>query len=77
MSRAAILASNKALADAVGEGLEGQRLASHFLARLRLEPIDTDDLERALKQANAASPARLRGFCRRIQRALEQGADHA
>ena len=65
------------LPEAGGEGLEGQRLASHLLARLRVEYIDPDELLRALLLAQDASEARLRGFCRRLQKGLERGADHA
>lgn len=65
------------LADAVGEALEGQRLASHLLARLRTEILDPDDLMRALVLAQAASNDRLRGFARRIQKELEREVGHA
>lgn len=65
------------LADAVGEALEGQRLASHLLARIRTDYIDVDELHKLILQAQQASPDRLRGFARRLQKELERGVDHA
>ena len=65
------------LADAVGEALEGQRLASHLLARLRTEFVEHDALHRLIVQAHQASPDRLAGLARRLQKALEQGVLHA
>lgn len=64
--------ASKALGDAIGENLEGQRLASHFVARLRAEFPDTDELLRAFLLAQQASPERLRGFARRVQKELER-----
>lgn len=61
------------LADAVGEHLEGARLASHLLARLLTDHVDVDDLHKLIVQAHQASPARLRGLARRIQKELERG----
>ena len=60
------------LADAVAENIAGSQAASHFLARLPGELLDPDELMRALLLAHQASPARLRGFCRRIQKQLER-----
>ena len=60
------------LADAVGEALEGQRLASHLLARLRTEFVEHDALHRLIVQAHQASPDRLRGLAGRIQKELER-----
>lgn len=65
------------VADAVGEHLEGQRLASHLLARIRTDYIDVDDLHKLIVQAHQASPDRLRGLARRLQKELEQGVGHA
>ena len=62
------------LADAVGENLEGIRLASNFVARNPHERLGPDELLRALLLAQSASPDRLRGFCRRVQQQLERGA---
>ncbi len=70
-------AHHRAVAEAVSEALEGQRLASHLLARLRTEILDPDDLMRTLVLAQAASDDRLRGFARRLQKALEQEVGHA
>ena len=60
------------VADAVGEHLEGQRLASHLLARIRTEFVEHDELHRLIVQAHQASPDRLRGLARRIQKELER-----
>lgn len=60
------------LADAVSEALEGQRLASHLLARIRTEFVEHDELHRLIVQAHQASPDRLRGLARRIQKELER-----
>ena len=61
------------LADAVGEFLEGQRLASHFLARCRAEYVDPDDLHRQIELARGVSLERLRGFARRLSKEIEGG----
>lgn len=63
-----------ALAQAVGENIEGGRVASSFLWDLRSATPDPDALLRSLLEAQQASPARLRGFCRRLQKALERAA---
>ena len=68
--------TSRALGDAVGEYLEGQRLASHFVARCRAEFVDPDDLHRQLEMARGASLERLRGFARRLSKEIE-GAGHA
>lgn len=77
MNRAHALDEARRIVDAVGEAVEGGRLASHFLARLRVEHVDVDDLMRALLTAQAASDDRLRGFARRIQKELEREAANA
>lgn len=64
------------LAEAVGEALEGQSQASQFLERLRNRDasIDGDSLYYELIRSQG-TPARARGFSKRIQRELErQGA---
>lgn len=65
-------AHHRAVADAVSEALDGQRLASRFIDELRMTYADPDALYFALQAANA-SPARLRGFCRAVQKMLEVG----
>ena len=61
MSRVHHVDQARRVADAVGEALEGQRLASHLLARLRTEFVDHDALHRLIVQAHQASPDRLAG----------------
>lgn len=61
------------LADAIAENIESGRLAGHFLARPPAKILDPDKLLRALLLAQAASPNRLRGFARRLQKQLERG----
>lgn len=67
----------RALADEILNNIEGGLLAGHFVGRLRGELLDPDELLRALPLAQQASPDRLRGFCRRIQKQLERGAGNA
>lgn len=62
------------LADAVGDNIQGQTDAERVIARLRLEYSDPDDLMRAVLEAQAWSPDRLRGFCRALQKQIERGA---
>ena len=71
------MTQHRQLADAVGEALEGQRLASHLLARLRTEFVEHDALHRLIVQAHQASPDRLAGLARRLQKALEREVGHA
>jgi len=59
------------IADAVGEHIEGQRVGSHLVARVRAEFSDTDELFRAVELARGSSLDRLRGLCRAVQKALE------
>ena len=73
MSRVHHVDQARRVADAVGEALEGQRLASHLLARLRTEFVEHDALHRLIVQAHQASPDRLLGLARRLQKELEQG----
>lgn len=64
------------LADAVGDALDGQRLASRVLDQVRNTFAEPDTLYFALQAANG-SPARLRGFCRALQKALEAAHESA
>ena len=59
------------LAKAIGENIEGGRLAGRFLASLSSDLLDPDELLGAVLDAQQASPDRFRGFVRRIQTALE------
>lgn len=70
-------ANSAELGQAIGEYLEGQRLASHFLARCRVEHVDPDELHQQIELCRAASLDRLRGFARRISKEIERGAGHA
>ncbi len=63
-------AQHRAVADAVGDALDGQRLASRILDQVRNTFAEPDTLYFALQAANT-SPARLRGFCRALQKSLE------
>lgn len=63
-------AHHRAVADAVSEALDGQRLASRFVDELRMTYADPDALFFEMQGANT-SPARLRGFCRAVQKMLE------
>lgn len=60
------------LADAVGEALEGQRQAARFLDRLNGEIPDPDALYYEWIKAQG-TPARARGFARRLQKDLGRG----
>lgn len=68
--------NSRQLAKAIGENIEGGRLAGRFLARLPSDRLDPDELLGALLDVQQASPDRLRGFARRIQKALEVRHGH-
>ncbi|MCO5099221.1 MAG: hypothetical protein M9884_17395 [Rhodocyclaceae bacterium] len=59
------------LAGEVGDNIDGQRDAERFVARLADGYLDPDELMRAILLAQGNSPARLRGLCRGLQKALE------
>lgn len=59
------------LAAEVGDNIEGLRDAERFMARLTDGYPDSDELLRAILLAHGSSPARLRGLCRVLQKALE------
>src|SRR5690606_39240444 len=60
------------LAAEVGDNIEGQRDAEQFVARLAGGYPDPDELMRAILLAQGKSPARLRGLCRGLQKAIER-----
>lgn len=62
------------LADAVGDHIQAQSDAERFIDRLRTEYPEPDALMRAVLEAQAWSPDRLRGFCRALQKHIEKGA---
>lgn len=64
--------SNRGFANAVGEHLEGQRMGSHFLARSRTQHLDCDELYTLILQAQKASPDRLLGLARAVQKQIER-----
>lgn len=49
--------------------IEGERKAAQYLARLRAQPADTDELACIVSMLYGA---RLRGFCRIVQSALSE-----
>lgn len=59
------------LAAEVGDNIDGLRDAERFMARLTDGYLDPDELLRAILLAQGSSPARLRGLCRGLQKALE------
>lgn len=60
------------LAGEVGDNIDGQRDAERFIERLAGGFLDPDELMRAVLLAQGKSPARLRGLCRGLQKAIEQ-----
>lgn len=71
MSRSSHVDQAARIADAVGEHVEGQRVGSRLITRVRAEFSDTDELFRAVELARGSSLDRLRGLCRVVQKALE------
>jgi len=59
------------LAGEVGDNIDGQRDAERILERIGGGFPDPDELLRAVLLAQGTSPARLRGLCRGLQKALE------
>lgn len=59
----------------VDETLEGKRMAASLRERLPHQCVDPDELYRLIELARSASPARLRGFARELQKSME--AEHA
>lgn len=55
------------------DAIDGERDGARFLERLRVEHMDPDELLRQVVLAQGWSPDRLRGFCRALQKTLEQG----
>lgn len=65
-------AHSTTLADVVGQAIAGQTAASRFLFALTAAVPDPDLLFAHLGEVLAANePARLRGFCRSLQKHLE------
>lgn len=64
----------RALADAVGDQIQGQADGEKFIERLGTTFADPDDLLRQVLLAQKWSDDRLRGLCRAVQKRLEREA---